>query len=394
VFFDYSECTDNYFSETILPAIRNCDYFVLILTTDCLLRCVNEGDWVRREIEEALVCNKKIIPITPDRECGAWPNLPDSLSKLDGLQITTIYTDHMFEDCVDFLIENRFRINDDKMANEKLNHQGTHVHDESITNLENSDVKPKYIPKNTIEKSTLVLKVLTSLCVSMFSISMLLPLIDFLVFGTFKFGFFSVLLLIIAGIVGEAGLICFDYIKGRGLSWLIVAICSLIMVLCFLNSDGYWFSGGKLLMPIASIVPIIAIYLKIWKLQYSAQADSVRLFWQPIIVFFVLLLYVRGFPMFNNVHSTDFLWGDIMLAGGIAEIGLFFYKPHAFKFLPWLSAILLFVLAACYLSVDYSTIPERDKLILIASVIPILTMLVLLLLNIWKSPSNDTNVTT
>lgn len=108
VFFDYSECTDNYFSENILPAIRTCDYFVLVLTTDCLSRCFNEGDWVRREIEEALKYNKKIIPITPDNECDAWPNLPNSLRKLDGLQITTIHTDQMFESCVSFLIKNRF----------------------------------------------------------------------------------------------------------------------------------------------------------------------------------------------------------------------------------------------------------------------------------------------
>ena len=108
VFFDYSECTDNYFSETILPAIRTCDYFVLILTADCLSRCVNEQDWIRREIEEALASDRKIIPITPDNECNAWTNLPDSLKKLDGLQITTIHTDQMFESCVDFLIGNRF----------------------------------------------------------------------------------------------------------------------------------------------------------------------------------------------------------------------------------------------------------------------------------------------
>lgn len=110
VFFDYSECTDNYFSETILPAIRTCDFFVLVLTEDSLTRCFNEGDWVRREIEEALANNRKIIPITPDNECNAWPKLPASLSKLDGLQITTIHTDHMFEASVDYLVKNRFHL--------------------------------------------------------------------------------------------------------------------------------------------------------------------------------------------------------------------------------------------------------------------------------------------
>lgn len=111
VFFDYSECTDNYFSDIILPAIRTCDFFVLVLTKDCLLRCSNDGDWVRREIEEAIAYNRKIIPITPDKECEFIPSgLPASLRKLDGLQITTVYTDHMFEACVEFLVKNRFHV--------------------------------------------------------------------------------------------------------------------------------------------------------------------------------------------------------------------------------------------------------------------------------------------
>ena len=113
VFFDYSECTDNYFSDTILPAIRTCDFFVLVLTKDCLARCVNEGDWVRREIEEAITYNRKIIPITPDRECETFPSdLPDSLRKtFKDLQITTVYTDHMFESSIDFLVKHRFHLN-------------------------------------------------------------------------------------------------------------------------------------------------------------------------------------------------------------------------------------------------------------------------------------------
>ncbi len=121
VFFDYSECTDNYFSDIILPAIRTCDFFVLVLTKDSLLRCSNEGDWVRREIEEAIAYKRKIIPITPDKECESFPpSLLDSLRKaLDGLQITTIYTDHMFESCVGFLVKNRFHLNNDNLRRDK-----------------------------------------------------------------------------------------------------------------------------------------------------------------------------------------------------------------------------------------------------------------------------------
>lgn len=108
VFFDYSECTDDYFSEKILPAIRTCKFFILVLTKDCLTRCVNKTDWVRREIKEAIDYGRKIIPITPDNACTEWTKLPVPLKKLNGLHITTIYTDHMFEASFDFVINNRF----------------------------------------------------------------------------------------------------------------------------------------------------------------------------------------------------------------------------------------------------------------------------------------------
>ena len=137
VFFDYSECTDNYFSDTILPAIRTCDFFVLVLTKDCLLRCSNEGDWVRREIEEAIAYNRKIIPITPDKECESIPlGLPASLRKLDGLQITTIYTDHMFEACVEFLVKNRFHIDSEAERKAKEEAERTRLEKERIAKAE------------------------------------------------------------------------------------------------------------------------------------------------------------------------------------------------------------------------------------------------------------------
>ena len=111
VFFDYSECTDDYFSDKILPAIRTCRYFVLVLTKDCLDRCKNEGDWLRREIAEAIKYGKKIIPISPDGVFEGWPkDLPEAIGQLsagDGLQITTIHMDRVFESNVDLLIHDR-----------------------------------------------------------------------------------------------------------------------------------------------------------------------------------------------------------------------------------------------------------------------------------------------
>ena len=111
VFFDYSECTDDYFSDKILPAIRTCRYFVLVLTKDCLDRCKNEGDWLLREITEAIKFGRKIVPISPDGVFEGWPkDLPEAIGQLsagDGLQITTIHMDRVFESNVELLINDR-----------------------------------------------------------------------------------------------------------------------------------------------------------------------------------------------------------------------------------------------------------------------------------------------
>ena len=113
VFFDYSECTDDYFVDKILPAIRTCRFFLLIMTPGSLERCkMDEGDWVRREIEEALKYHRKIIPVTPDdNPQDVWPkDLPQSLTLLStngGLQITKIHMGSFFDVSMGKLIEYR-----------------------------------------------------------------------------------------------------------------------------------------------------------------------------------------------------------------------------------------------------------------------------------------------
>ena len=68
VFFDYSEIKDNDFEDAILPAIRNCKIFILLLTANALVRCIDERDWVRREIMEAYNSGRKIISVNPGYE--------------------------------------------------------------------------------------------------------------------------------------------------------------------------------------------------------------------------------------------------------------------------------------------------------------------------------------
>ena len=108
VFFDFSDCTREFFADSILPAIRTCRYFVMVLTKGCLERCKEKGDWLRREIEEALRFNRTIIPITPDGEFDGWPeDMPEVVKALDGMQITTIHMDGIFEANMEQLIKDR-----------------------------------------------------------------------------------------------------------------------------------------------------------------------------------------------------------------------------------------------------------------------------------------------
>ena len=60
VFYDVEAMNSGKFNEQILKRIDECSDFLLLLTQDCLNRCVNKDDWVRKEIECALKLNKKL----------------------------------------------------------------------------------------------------------------------------------------------------------------------------------------------------------------------------------------------------------------------------------------------------------------------------------------------
>lgn len=83
VFFDYSEIHDDEFDKAIIPAVENCKVFILVLTKEALNRCANNDDWVREEIETALLSGCKIVNVTPDNTFNGWPsNLPSSIEKI------------------------------------------------------------------------------------------------------------------------------------------------------------------------------------------------------------------------------------------------------------------------------------------------------------------------
>jgi len=107
-FFDYSELKDNDFAQTIIPAVQNCKIFILVLTKDSLVRCANEGDWVRQEINTAISNNVKIITVNPDNAFNGWPNqLPKEFDPIKTIQMSAIDMNSNFEVTVKQMIENR-----------------------------------------------------------------------------------------------------------------------------------------------------------------------------------------------------------------------------------------------------------------------------------------------
>lgn len=80
VFFDHNKIGPEDFEKKILGAIKQAKVFLCILTKNAMDNCVNEGDWVRREICQAIESGLKIIFLNPDNEFN-HNLLPDNFPK-------------------------------------------------------------------------------------------------------------------------------------------------------------------------------------------------------------------------------------------------------------------------------------------------------------------------
>jgi hypothetical protein len=65
-FLDVDDLKSHYFDERLYREIENSPNFIIILTPGCLDRCVNEEDWLRKEILHAIETQRNIIPILKD----------------------------------------------------------------------------------------------------------------------------------------------------------------------------------------------------------------------------------------------------------------------------------------------------------------------------------------
>lgn len=110
VFLDFDELKDGIFDQRIKDAIRQSSIFLLLLTRGALDRCINEEDWVRKEILHAAKCGCHIVPVNIiDDSFDEIPdNLPSELKKLIGAhQFSELQMKSLFRASLQKLIDDR-----------------------------------------------------------------------------------------------------------------------------------------------------------------------------------------------------------------------------------------------------------------------------------------------
>ena len=88
-FLDIEGLGSGDFNEHLLQAIDSSSDYILVLSKNCLDRCVNDDDWVRREIEYAHSKNKHFIALV-NKDFDFPENLPESCQFLNTSEIEKI----------------------------------------------------------------------------------------------------------------------------------------------------------------------------------------------------------------------------------------------------------------------------------------------------------------
>ena len=107
-FFDVNTIDSGMFDRIILNQIAARAHFVLVLSPGALERCANEGDWLRREIEEAIRLNRNIVPVMKEGFSFETEKqfLPDSIKDLP--RFNTLRVPHDYFDEATEKLRNRF----------------------------------------------------------------------------------------------------------------------------------------------------------------------------------------------------------------------------------------------------------------------------------------------
>lgn len=109
VFFDMEELTDGKFNEKIYTAIDRSKNLVFLMTEGALDRCVNDGDWIRNELEHAVEKGVNLVPIAPTGTPIRFPEgLPEKLAPLRFLEVSELNLEKLFKQSL-IAISTRFK---------------------------------------------------------------------------------------------------------------------------------------------------------------------------------------------------------------------------------------------------------------------------------------------
>ena len=117
VFFDLTSMREGKFNQQIFEEIEQADDFLLILSEGSLDRCVEEEDWMRLEIQRALLLHKNIIPIWKPTFKGFPLSLPQDIADIrnyDSVRLSEDYYDAFFLKVIARLKAQRTRNPDNK----------------------------------------------------------------------------------------------------------------------------------------------------------------------------------------------------------------------------------------------------------------------------------------
>jgi hypothetical protein len=105
VFMDVTDLGSGFFDESLLNRIAETRNFILILAPHALDHCMNERDWLRREVRQAITLRRNIIPVGL-RGFQFPKELPEDIRDLprdQGVEYSHEFFEAMMEKIVDLL---------------------------------------------------------------------------------------------------------------------------------------------------------------------------------------------------------------------------------------------------------------------------------------------------